>query len=325
MCCGSPGAFARKLLCRGSRAYTVRMRQRSHYEVLQVREDASPEVILAAWRALDRQFDGPEVRSIDADHLAGQPVDQPLEQALREQVARAAAVLLDPMERARYDAGQAAGRERDWTGSAVVSGKAGWGESAGASRVPPGASPLSGSSGVGWAGEASRPGVTPYRRSTLVLLGLAWLGFFGILFLGFDHYLEIRENPNRNLTVMAVEQEQIFLRRNRSGHYVVPGKINGHPVSFLIDTGATQVSIPAELADNLQLRAGARSRALTANGPVEVRQTRVALLHIGPFEFRNVSAHLNPGMTGNQVLLGMSVLSHLDFEQSNNRLALRMP
>ena len=310
------------------------MRQRSHYEVLQVREDASPAVILAAWRALDRQFGGAEIGGgFDADHTARDPSRQ----ALREQVARAAAVLLDPEARARYDAGQAADREQAWTGPAMDSGAAGWGKGArdsgaagwgkgvGDSRLAVGGSSQPASGGAGWTAEASRPGAAPYRRSTLALLGLAWVVFFGILFLGFDHYLEIRENPNRNLSVMAVEQEEIFLRRNRSGHYLVPGKINGHPVSFLIDTGATQVSIPAELAESLQLRAGARSRALTANGPVEVRQTRVALLNIGPFEFRNVSAHLNPGMTGNQILLGMSVLSHLDFEQSNNRLALRLP
>lgn len=269
------------------------MRQRSYYELLEVREDASPAVIKAAWQALDTRYAQHSPR--DRNSASG---DSPE----REELARAAAVLLDPELRAQYDQGYADARGSSWTAETMSGNE--WT-----------AAPISG---------RQRAGRTGKYRATVFLLAIAWLSFFSILFFSFERYLSLRDNPNRHLSSVVLESGTVQLRRNRSGHYVAPGTINGHPVSFLIDTGATQVSIPAELAEQLQLRPGARSRALTANGPVEVRQTRVAQLNLGPFEFRNVSAHLNPGMNGDQVLLGMSVLGHLDFAQTGNQLTLRV-
>jgi aspartyl protease family protein len=56
---------------------------------------------------------------------------------------------------------------------------------------------------------------------------------------------------------------------------------------------------------------------------VTTRITRVETLAFGPFEIHSVPASLNPGMRGNQVLLGMSVLKHLEFTQRGDRLILR--
>jgi len=97
------------------------------------------------------------------------------------------------------------------------------------------------------------------------------------------------------------------LKRSRDGHYVFPGTINGRPVSFLLDTGATLVSVPAHLAGTLGLKPGAYQQSVTANGTVATRATRVEALAFGPFDLRDVPASLNPGMAGDQVLLGMSV------------------
>ncbi|PKO62837.1 MAG: TIGR02281 family clan AA aspartic protease, partial [Betaproteobacteria bacterium HGW-Betaproteobacteria-17] len=46
-------------------------------------------------------------------------------------------------------------------------------------------------------------------------------------------------------------------------------------------------------------------------------------LAFGPFDLRGVPASLNPGMGGDQVLLGMSVLKHLEFTQRGDTLILR--
>ena len=46
------------------------------------------------------------------------------------------------------------------------------------------------------------------------------------------------------------------MKGNRQGHYLVNGAINGRPVTFLIDTGATYVAIPAELQQELGPDAG---------------------------------------------------------------------
>lgn len=143
----------------------------------------------------------------------------------------------------------------------------------------------------------------------------------GMFYLYFDHSLEARNNPNRQLQIAP--GSELVLQRGRDGHYVFPGTINGQPVTFLLDTGATLVSVPAHLADDLGLKAGVYQQAITANGTVTTRATRVEALAFGPFEIRAVPASLNPGMPGSQVLLGMSVLKHLEFTQRGNTLVLR--
>lgn len=143
----------------------------------------------------------------------------------------------------------------------------------------------------------------------------------GMFYFYFDNSLDARDNPNRQLQVAP--GSELVLKRSRDGHYLFPGTINGQPVNFLLDTGATLVSVPAHLARELGLEAGPPMQAVTANGTVTTRATRVDALAFGPFEVRNVPASLNPGMAGDQVLLGMSVLKYLEFTQRGDTLVLR--
>lgn len=153
---------------------------------------------------------------------------------------------------------------------------------------------------------------------------MAWVAsllVLGMLYLYFENSLQARNNPNRQLQIAA--GTDLVLKRSGDGHYIFPGTINGQPVSFLLDTGATLVSVPAHLAGELGLKAGAPQQSLTANGTVTTRATRVDALAFGPFDLRGVPASLNPGMAGDQVLLGMSVLKHLEFTQRGDTLILR--
>lgn len=152
--------------------------------------------------------------------------------------------------------------------------------------------------------------------AALAILGLGWIVFDGIL--------EDRENPNRNLMV-APGATELTLKRNRAGHYLAPGRINGKEVRFLLDTGATLVSVPAHLGPHLGLKPGLRGEAVTANGTVTVRQTVIDELMLGPFMVQQVQSHLNPGMRDDEVLLGMSVLKHLEFTQRGDTLTVRLP
>lgn len=165
----------------------------------------------------------------------------------------------------------------------------------------------------------------PTRRMGRAMALAAALALLGVLWLFFAEALERRDNPNRALTVAPGSASELVLRRNRMGHYVAPGRINGEPVVFLLDTGATQVSVPARLAGPLGLTPGRPAQVSTANGMVTVRQTRIDELGLGPFLVRGVEAHLNPGMDGEALLLGMSVLKHLEFTQRGDTLILRLP
>jgi aspartyl protease family protein len=150
---------------------------------------------------------------------------------------------------------------------------------------------------------------------------VASLLVLGMFYLYFENSLEARNNPNRLLQIAP--GAELVLKRNVDGHYVFPGTINGQPVNFLLDTGATLVSVPAHLADALGLKAGAYQQSVTANGMVATRATRLEALAFGPFELHGVPASLNPGMVGDEVLLGMSVLKQLEFTQRGDTLILR--
>lgn len=169
-----------------------------------------------------------------------------------------------------------------------------------------------------------RSGSNAQRQLGCAMIVAAWLLILGLLYVLFDDYLDRQYHPNRSLSSQGhAGMAELALKRNRAGHYVLPGLINGRPVSLIVDTGATTVAVPAHLGSALGLIPGASQRALTANGAVMVRATRIAELGIGPFRLRDVRADLNPGMESDQVLLGMSALRQMEFTQRGNTLILR--
>jgi len=117
----------------------------------------------------------------------------------------------------------------------------------------------------------------------------------------------------------------IELVADRRGHYVVVGEVNGRALEFLVDTGASDVAIPAALSDELGLVPGRALSVQTANGRARARATTIGQLAVGPLRRRNVPATLVPGMSGRTALLGMSFLRHHDLEQRGGRLVIRAP
>jgi len=160
------------------------------------------------------------------------------------------------------------------------------------------------------------------RRSGTVLLVAAWLGIFAAAWWWFDGWEREQSNPNRGLAATASE---VVLERNRAGHYVADGEINGERVTFLVDTGATTVALPMSLAKRLGLELGAAVTVQTANGPKVAYQTKLRSVRLGGIELAGVPAIASEGMEGAGVLLGMSFLRHLDFAQRDGRLVLSPP
>jgi aspartyl protease family protein len=155
---------------------------------------------------------------------------------------------------------------------------------------------------------------------------LAALALIGVLWLFFEEVQDRRANPNRHITVTPGAAPELVLKRNPDGHYFVPGVINGQPVTFMLDTGATQVALPAKMGKQLGLRAiGPAIQITTANGTVEGRMTLIDELAFGPFALHQIHAFLNPGMDGDDtILLGMNVLKKLEFTQRRDTLVLRV-
>ncbi|MBT5700678.1 MAG: TIGR02281 family clan AA aspartic protease [Pseudomonadales bacterium] len=150
-----------------------------------------------------------------------------------------------------------------------------------------------------------------------VVLGMVFLTFF------FGEVEEDRRNPNSDPTSrIYAESIEVPLKRNRQGHYMLVGQINGEDVVFLLDTGATDVVVPESTARRLGLPYGMRGRAMTANGPVTIYQTRIDELHLGEIRLINIDASINPNMEG-AILLGMSALGQIEFSQQADTLTLK--
>lgn len=153
----------------------------------------------------------------------------------------------------------------------------------------------------------------------------AWVLALGLLTLFFKNWLDDERNPNRQVLsrVTSDGATEVVLQRNRYGHYVASGRINGEPVEFMVDTGASDVAVPGSLAMQLGLKRGAPMRYQTANGSVTGFQTHIDRLELGDLVLRDVPASINPGYDDNDVLLGMSVLKRLEFTQRGDTLILR--
>jgi len=102
----------------------------------------------------------------------------------------------------------------------------------------------------------------------------------------------------------------VELSRAMDGHYYVLAQVNGKPVEFVIDTGATQIVLTQDDA----ARAGLSTenlafvgRASTANGMIDTAPVRLDSFVIGPIEDRGIAASVNGGAL-DKSLLGMSYL-----------------
>lgn len=156
---------------------------------------------------------------------------------------------------------------------------------------------------------------------------VTWVGALLLLTWLFGGLLEERFNPNGE---PATEWHgegvpQVVLDANSHGHYVVDGRINGRPVTLLVDTGATDVALSEDLAMRLGLPRHGGVISHTANGAVAGWRSELDSLRIGGLHLRGVQATVLPELGDGTVLLGMSALKRLELEQRGRQLTLRMP
>ena len=165
----------------------------------------------------------------------------------------------------------------------------------------------------------------PTNKIAKIFVWLAWIIAIALLMYFFQGVLDKQYNPNSQpqVSLNSSGQAEVVLQQNRQGHYVTLGTINQSSVTFLLDTGATQVSIPAHIADELQLESFGSYPVQTANGAVTVYRTKVDQLSIGNIFLYNVAAHINPAMKSDEILLGMSALKKVEFSQTGKKLTLR--
>lgn len=165
----------------------------------------------------------------------------------------------------------------------------------------------------------------PQRGLGIAMTIGMWIVVLGLMTLFFQNWQEKQHNPNQRANLISADDgsHELVLQRNRYGHYVASGRINQQPVVFLLDTGASDISVPEGLARQIGLTRGPAMQYQTANGMITVYATTLAEVDLGGIVLQQVRASINPNMQGNEVLLGMSFLKHLEFTQRGDTLTLR--
>lgn len=117
----------------------------------------------------------------------------------------------------------------------------------------------------------------------------------------------------------------VRILRSPSGMYNTPGSINGHPVEFVVDTGATLISMNKNLAERIgidYLGAGRPGRAETAAGMIDSYIVRLDEVRVGGIALEGVWGAVLDSEHPRQVLLGMSFLNELEIRRNGNLMEL---
>ncbi|MBC8242698.1 MAG: TIGR02281 family clan AA aspartic protease [Rhodospirillales bacterium] len=158
-----------------------------------------------------------------------------------------------------------------------------------------------------------------------------WLAIGALLLLGYSFRHEAGSVWQRLAGELVPHQGTVSsgaasFVAGRGGHFIVEAKVDGVPIRFLVDTGASDVVLsPADAK-----RLGFDFKALrfdkvyrTANGQVMGAPVRLRTIDVGPIQVRDVRASVN-GAAMNRSLLGMSFLDRLtSYEVRDGRLTLR--
>ncbi len=165
--------------------------------------------------------------------------------------------------------------------------------------------------------------VTPGMNSwDGVLLGMSFIGRLSMQRDGQTLRLSRKESSSRSVND---KRDKVILTETRNGMFTVTAKINGLNLPFLVDTGATLVSLDAAQADSIGLdyRKGTPGWSSTAGGPVRTWRVKLDSVSIGPITLYGIDGAVREGPgTGGVGLLGMSFLNRLEMQRESESLTL---
>lgn len=133
----------------------------------------------------------------------------------------------------------------------------------------------------------------------------------------------LQQGPHYRSSAAGSDRAQVTLSAGPGGHFVGEGAINGNPIRFLVDTGATAIALPASDARRLGLdyRKGQRGMSSTAGGLVPVYVVSLDTVRLGDIELRSVAAVVfEQGL--DTPLLGMSFLNRVEMRRDGEIMTL---
>lgn len=112
----------------------------------------------------------------------------------------------------------------------------------------------------------------------------------------------------------------LVIGQGNHGHYFVDGAINDYFLNFVVDTGASIVTLPQSVATSAGLRCLTQVTMRTGNGNTRACTTIIQKFRFGTFTLREVEAVIAPNL--DQPLLGMNVLKRFRVEQDGGQMRL---
>ena len=115
-------------------------------------------------------------------------------------------------------------------------------------------------------------------------------------------------------------RQELIIKQSDSGHYLLDGTVNGKVLTFVIDTGASVVSLPNAIAYNAGISCRNTIAMDTANGATQACTTTITKLKLGHFVIKDALATIVPNLK--QPLLGMNILQRFNIKQENGEMRL---
>ncbi len=171
---------------------------------------------------------------------------------------------------------------------------------------------------VGW-------GLVEYRGrlGQALRVWLAWGMIFIGLMAGYGLWNDVKNSGFARQTIG--EAGELIVPRSPDGHYYLTLTINGTDISFVADTGATNMVLSPDDAAAVGIKVqdlNFMHSAETANGTVDIARTRLDSVILGPFADRDVIAWVN-GAAMEGSLLGMDYLGMFEIQMAGDRMVLR--
>ena len=160
--------------------------------------------------------------------------------------------------------------------------------------------------------------VTSPTKTGLIPMMLFWCVVMGLLYVGMTHYLKPKQ-------AKALANGDLVINRSHDGHFYTTGTVNGREANFMIDTGASLVSVSEKFAQKAYIRGGVPTMFKTANGEHPGYVVEGVGVSIGPVSVTNVKVGVGLRLGDeNHALLGQSFLSQFDITMTKNQMVLRL-
>jgi len=154
-------------------------------------------------------------------------------------------------------------------------------------------------------------------RTGLIPMMIFWCVVMGLLYGLMTHYLKPKQ-------AQVLANGDLVIHRSHDGHFYTTGTINGKEVDFMVDTGASLVSVSETFAQQAFIRGGVPTTFHTANGSRPGRVVDGLGVSIGPLSVTNVRVGVGLDIGDEKkALLGQSFLSKFDITMTKNQMVVR--